>query len=171
MQTKAARMCRDLQSLAILWESGRYVFRVARACAAVMVAAVVGATVPIIANAQGTGAGPLDPTAGGGGTAASVYGGIIAALVSALIAVSAALAKKSGSGDTPERPPAPAPKVEIDFPDPSWSEPEKATAFEVLRRNERRLEDLHKWLDPEGGRIQDNVRDIHNAVVKTGAGE
>ena len=171
MKQQAPRrtVVRDLAGIAIFGTCGSHVRRAARTCTLAVVAAVVGALVPAIAAAQGTGL--ADPTAGNGGAADSVYGGIVGVLVYGLVHIAVTLAKRSAGGDTPQRTPPPAPQIEIDFPDPSWTPAEKAEALEAVRRNDKRLEDMHKWLDPEGGRIQDNIREIRSAVVKSGTND
>ena len=161
---------RDLAGVAVFGTCGSHVRSAAQACALAVVATTVGAVLPAIAAAQ---VGPDVADSAGGGTGAldAILGGGTGALVFGLLYLATVLAKRANGNSAPERSPPPAPQVEIDFPDPSWTPAEKAEALEAVRRNDKRLEDIHRWLDPEGGRIQDSIREIRSAVVKSGTNE
>ena len=172
MKQQAPRrtVVRDLAGIAIFGTCGSHVRSAAQACVLAVVATTVGAVLPSIAAAQ-VGPDAADSTGGGAGTLDAILGGATGVLVFGLLQLALVLARRSNGNSAPERAPPPAPQIEIDFPDPSWTPAEKAEALEAVRRNDKRLEDMHKWLDPEGGRIQDNIREIRNAVVKSGTND
>ncbi len=161
---------RELGQLANLWIGGRQVRGAARALALAALAAVAGAALPFVAQAQDGTPDPAHPTEGGAGALDAILGGGTGALVFGLLYLATVLAKRSNGNHSPQRKPDP-PQVEIDWPDPTWTSEEKIEAQKLLRDNEKRVEDLHKWLDPEGGRIQDNIREIRSAVVKSGTND